>query len=199
MADAPAAAHRAPTTRTGRILARLDRAAHRPWFLPALAVFPLGDYALPVLPNQMLLMGVSALHPRRWPAVALTFAVASALGAFLAATVVQLAGPWLLETFGDAAPGRDELREAAARVAEHGLWALALLSLLPWTPRVAVLACALAGIPPWSIALTVLAGRWVPMTLLAAVGARAPHLLRRFRRTERILSEVRGTRAAPPS
>ncbi|GLF92883.1 hypothetical protein [Streptomyces yaizuensis] len=193
MADAPAAAPGTPTTRTGRILVRLDRAAHRPWFLPALAAFPLSDYVLPFLPNQMLLMGVSALHPRRWPMIALTFVTASVVGAFLVASAVRSAGPWLLETVGAPAPGEGGL----GPVARHGIWALALLALLPWTPRVAVLACALAGIPPWSIALAVLAGRPLPVTLLATVGARAPHLLGRFRRVERVLAEVRARRAIP--
>ncbi|MFH8618833.1 hypothetical protein ACH4E8_27730 [Streptomyces sp. NPDC017979] len=169
---------------------RLDRAADRPWFLPALAVFPLGDYVLPVLPNQMLLMGVSALHPRRWRTVALTFVTASVVSAFLVATVVQSAGTRLLEAAGQSAEPA-ELGDFGGFVEQHGTLALAVLSLLPWTPRAAVLLCALAGLPPWSIALAVLAGRPLPVTLLAATGARAPHLLRRFRRIDRLLTEVR--------
>ncbi|MGW1979516.1 hypothetical protein [Streptomyces sp. NPDC001889] len=199
MADARTAAARGrPATRTARILIRLDRAAHRRWFLPALALFPLSDYALPALPNQTLLMGVSALHPRRRRMIALTFVTASAFGAFLTATAAQLAGPWLLDAARELMPGRGELREAGAFVARHGVWALALLSLLPWTPRVAVLACALAGVPPWSIALAVLAGRPLPVILLAATGAGAPRLLRRSRRAERLLAEVHARRVAAP-
>ncbi|QDY80329.1 hypothetical protein [Streptomyces qinzhouensis] len=194
MADAPAAAPGPPSTRAGRLLIRLDRAAHRPWFLPALAVFPLSDYVLPVLPNQLLLMGVSALHPRRWRTIALTFVAASAVGALLVATAVQSAGPWLLEAAGRL-PGSGELREASDVVNRHGALALAALALLPWTPRAAVLACALAGVPPWSIALAVLAGRPVPVTALALSGARTPRLLRRSRRLERILAEVRARQA----
>ncbi|MFF3554169.1 hypothetical protein ACFYXL_12215 [Streptomyces tsukubensis] len=185
MADVPATASRRPGTRAGRILLRLDRAADRPWFLPALSVFPLSDYVLPVLPNQLLLVGVSALHPRRWRAVALTFVTASAAGAFLVASVVQSAGLRLLEQIGGETGGAGEF------VAQHGVLALAVLALLPWTPRLAVVACALAGISPWAIALTVLAARPLPVALLAATGARAPRLLRRFRRIDRVLTEVR--------
>jgi hypothetical protein len=54
MADAPGLTSDRSTTRTGRILVRLDRAAHRRWFLPAVAVFPISDFALPVLRNQIL-------------------------------------------------------------------------------------------------------------------------------------------------
>jgi hypothetical protein len=50
-----------PTTRAARVLLRLDRAAHRPWFLPAVAVFPLSDFVLPFLPNQILLTTLGAL------------------------------------------------------------------------------------------------------------------------------------------
>ncbi|GGZ36831.1 hypothetical protein GCM10010387_33630 [Streptomyces inusitatus] len=196
-APAPAAAPRGPAARTVRTLIRLDRAAHRRWFLPALAVFPLGDYALPFLPNQMLLMGVPALHPRRWRAIALTFVIASAAGAFLTATAVQSAGPRLLDALGLPAPGLGGLSEAGGTVTRYGVWALVLLALLPWTPRATVLVCALAGVPPWTIALAVLAGRPLPVALLAAAGARAPHLLRRFRRVDRVLTEVEARRATP--
>lgn len=195
MPDAPAPAPRRPATRAGRTLARLDRAAHRPWFWPMLAVFPLADYALPALPSQMLLTGVAALHPRRLRRIALTFVVASALGAFLTATAVQAAGPWLLNSLGrpDGLGGTDG---PAGLVTRHGPWALALLALLPWTPRAAVLVCALAGVPPWTIALAVLAGRPLPVALLALAGARAPRLLRRSRRVARMLAEVETDRAA---
>ncbi|WP_406402295.1 hypothetical protein [Streptomyces uncialis] len=184
------AARENSAARAVRLLLRLDRAAHRRWFLPALGVFPLSDYVLPVLPNQMLLIGLSALHPRRWRVIALTFVAASVLGAFLVATAVHAAGPWLLDTVGAVAPGRAELREVAGLVERHGGWALAALALLPWTPRAAVVMCALAGIPPWTVALAVLAGRPLPVTLLALAGAKAPALLRRSRRIDRVLAEV---------
>ncbi|MEU5163985.1 hypothetical protein AB0G74_30825 [Streptomyces sp. NPDC020875] len=193
MADAPGTP---AAGRTARLLIRLDRAAHRPWFLPAVAVFPLGDYALPVLPNQVLLTGLSALRPRRWRAIALTFVIASALGAFLVATAVRAVGPRLLEAVGPVLGGAGELREAGGFVTEYGALAVAVLALLPWTPRAAVLVCALAGVPPWSIGVAVLVGRPLPVALLAAAGARAPRLLRRFRRIDRVLTEAEALRTA---
>ncbi|MEU5402920.1 VTT domain-containing protein [Streptomyces sp. NPDC005963] len=193
MADVPAVNER-PTTRAGRLLIRLDGAAHKRWFLPTLSVFPLSDYALPVLPNQMLLMGLSALHPRRWRMIALTFVVASALGAFLAATLFQIAGPWLRSTLGGLAPQREELSEVSDLITQYGAWGVAALALLPWTPRAAVVMCALVGIPPWTIAAAVLVSRPVPVMLLAYGGARAPLLLRRSRRLERVLLEVEAHR-----
>ncbi|MCM2388318.1 VTT domain-containing protein [Streptomyces albipurpureus] len=155
----------------------------------------MSDYALPVLPNQLLLMGLSALHPRRWRMIALTFVLASATGAFLTALVFQTAGPWLLSTIGGLAPQREELREVSGLITQYGVWAVAVLALLPWTPRAAVVMCALVGVPPWTIAVAVLVGRPVPVTLLALGGARAPLLLRRSRRLDRVLTEVETHRA----
>ncbi|MGX2993573.1 VTT domain-containing protein [Streptomyces sp. JNUCC 64] len=191
---APSAAP-APPSRAVRALTRLDRAAHRRWFLPAVGVFPLGDYLLPVLPGQLLLAGLSALHPRRWWTLALTFVTGSVLGAFLTALAVRAAGPWLREAAGRLAPEAAELARIGDLVAADGPWALALLALLPWTPRTAVVACALAGISPWTIALAALAGRPVPLVVIALVSARAPGLLRRFRGVDRALTAVAAARA----
>jgi hypothetical protein len=180
--------------RTVRILRRLDAAARRRWFLPAAGVFPLSDYALPVLPNQMLLIVLAVLHPRRWRALAVTFVTAAGLGALLVAGAVQTAGPWLLETL----PGdRDALAGAAGQVRRYGLWALAVLSLLPWPPRTAVLACALAGTPAWVIAAVVLTVRPLPVVAMAFTAAKAPHLLRRWSRIDRVLTAVESHRDTP--
>ncbi len=198
MADADADAARtvpasAVPPRPVRVLRRLDRAADRRWFLPATAVFPLSDYALPVLPNQLLLVILAVLHPRRWWALTVTFVTAAGLGAFLVATAVQTGGAWLLEVV-PADPGA--LAGVTRQLRRYGLWALVALSLLPWPPRTAVLACALAGLAPWSIAAAVTAARLVPVTALALTGAKAPHLLRRWARVDRLLTAVEAVRTA---
>ncbi len=182
-----------PTTRAARMLLRLDRVSHRPWFLPAVGVPPLTDYVLPFLPNQMLLMTLGALHPRRWRALTLTFMVATSLGALLVAIAVQTAGPWLLDTIG-LNPDQSAVRNVMQNIERYGLWMLFGLSLLPWTPRAAVLACALVGMPPLAIASAVMVGRVVPAAGLTLIGAKAPHLLRRFRSVDRVMSEVEAGR-----
>lgn len=154
----------------------LDRQAERPGFYPKVGLFPLLDYAVPVMPNHMLLIALAYLHPARWLAVAATFALASALGAMGVALVVQgigggIAG-WLtgnVETAGTAF----DLIEA------HGIAALTALALLPVPPRTAVLLCALAGLPALQIGAAVAAGRLVPAGLLAWVAANSPNVLRR--------------------
>ncbi len=194
MADTATGPASSPATRTVRVLRRLDRAAQRRWFLPATAVFPLSDYALPVLPNQILLTTLAVLHPRRWWQLTITFVAAAGLGAFLVAAAVQATGTWVL----DAIPGDPQaLTDVTGQIRRYGLWVLVGLSLLPWPPRTAVLACALVGIPPWAIAAAVLAGRPVPVAAMAFTGARTPHLLRRFRRIDRLLTAVEADRTTP--
>jgi uncharacterized membrane protein YdjX (TVP38/TMEM64 family) len=185
-------------TRAGRLLVRLDRAAGRRWFPLALGVFPVSDYAVPVLPNQLLLLGLSALHPRRRMLIGATFVCGSALGAFLVTLAVGTAGPWLSDTLGGLLPGAAELDEVRGFVAGYGAWALAVLALLPWTPRAAVVVCALSGVPPLAAGAAVLAGRTVPVALLVLAGARAARLLPRSRRLARVLAEAEAARRSRP-
>lgn len=166
-----------------------DRSERRS-FLPAVGVFPLLDYAVPVMPNQMLLLGLSALLPRRWPRLVAVFALAGGLGALVVAFAVQGFGPAIRDFLvGDAAAGA-----AAARVLTlieaHGLWALTALAMLPWPPRSGVLVCSLAGLPPVGIGAAVALGRVVSSSYLALIGAKAPRLLRRWGPADRLFAEL---------
>lgn len=155
----------------------IDRQAGRPSFYAKIAAFPLLDYAVPVLPNQMLLVALALLQRGRWLAIAATFVLASAAGAGAMAVVVQaVGGPlagWLTANL-DAAGRVFELIES------NGTWGLAALALLPVPPRTGVLLCSLAGLPPASIMLAVGTGRVVPATAIAFAAARSPHVLRRW-------------------
>lgn len=187
-------ADEAAPSRAARIIAAVDHAADRPWFLPAVSVFPLTDYALPFLPNQLLLIALSVLQPRRWWLFALVFVAATGLGALLTAHALQAVGPWLLNALFGGRPEEGAAAQVLALVERHGLWALALLAALPWPPRTGVVVCALAGLPPPLIGAAVAAGRVVPAGLCTLVGSRAPHLLRRFQSVDRVLGEVQALR-----
>jgi membrane protein YqaA with SNARE-associated domain len=187
-------AEAAAPSRTLRTVLALDRAADRPWFLPAVSLFPLADYVLPFLPNQMLLAALSVLQPRRWLVFAALFVAASASGAVLTAWAVQALGPWLLETIVGGAPERGAAADLLRVVERYGLAGLILLAALPWPPRTAVIVCALAGLPPLTIGLAVALGRTVPAGLLAIGGAKAPHVLRRVRSVDRLLSQLEACR-----
>lgn len=187
-------AEAAMPSRIARIILALDRAADRRWFLPAVSVFPLTDYVLPFLPNQMLLVALSVLQPRRWRAFALTFVLASALGALLTAYGVQAVGPWLLDTILGGRPDQGAAADVLAMIKRYGVGALMLLAALPWPPRTAVVVCTLAGLSPMTIGLAVAVGRTAPVGLYALVGAKAPYLLRRLSAVDRVLCEVEALR-----
>ena len=181
-------------SRTVRTITSLDRIANRRWFLPVVSAFPLTDYVLPFLPNQMLLIALSVLHPRRWPTFAATFTVAAGVGATLTATAVQAAGSVLLGWVFGGGPEAGVAADVLGSVERYGLWALAGLAVLPWPPRTGVLVCALAGLPPIGIGAVVMLGRVVPATGYAFIGARLPHLLYRVRSIGAVLEEVASAR-----
>lgn len=196
MADTDAGRATRRPSRVVRVLVRLDRTADRRWFLPSVAVFPMCDYVVPVLPNQMLLIVLSALHPRRSWMLAATFVAATGLGAFGVAAGVQTFGPSLLDLIVGGAPDDSAVRDVIDGIERYGLWLLVGFALLPWPPRTAVLACALVGLPPWAIGLAVLVGRPLPAAALAYLGAKAPHVLRRVPSVDRVLAEVAAHRRA---
>jgi membrane protein YqaA with SNARE-associated domain len=171
-------------------LLRLEQQSGRPWFLPLVGAFPLCDYFLPFLPNQILLAGLSMLRPQRWLALALTFVTATAVGAALITVAIQHYGmPFLSQHLGNM-PEPAALAPVLEQVRERGLLALFLLALLPWPPRLAVLACALVGLSPVQVGLAVLAGRVLPAGLYAGLGAKAPGLLRRLASVDRLMREM---------
>jgi len=177
-------------SKPARALLSLERQAHRPWFLPSVGVFPLCDYILPFLPNQILLAGLSMTLPRRWIALAMTFVIATALGATLIVAGIQHFGAPFIETLLGGMPAASALAPVLEQIRVYGLPALIGLAMLPWPPRIAVLACAVAGLLPAQVGLAVLAGRIVPASIYAGLGAKAPHLLRRLASVDRIMREV---------
>ncbi len=189
----------APTpSRAARLVLALERRADRPWFLPAVSVFPLTDYVLPFLPNQMLLLGLSVLLPRRWWQLALAFVAATGLGAFLTALAIQQFGQPLIDALFGGAPEAGAAGTVMAHIQRYGIMALVVLAMLPWPPRTAVLVCAVAGLSPAAIAIAVAAGRVVPALAYTLVGAKAPGLLRRFRAVDRLLGDLgRGPGLSP--
>lgn len=183
-----------PPSRAARTIVALDRRADRPWFLAAIGLFPMSDYILPFLPNQMLLLGLAMLRPTRWISLAATFALATALGALLTAWAIQYWGrPFFDAMFADALP-IGTLAERDALVRRYGPVTLTLLAMLPWPPRTGVIACALFGLSPVTIALAVAAGRIVPTAGYALAGARAPRLLRNWARLGRLSAELQRLR-----
>jgi uncharacterized membrane protein YdjX (TVP38/TMEM64 family) len=63
-------------------------------------------------------------------------------------------------------------------VAQYGLTALLMLSFLPWTPRTAVIATAVAGFEPLAIGASVTLRRIFPIFLYAWLGSQAQKKVR---------------------
>ncbi|MCZ8172676.1 MAG: hypothetical protein ACK442_00180 [Novosphingobium sp.] len=185
-------------SRAARSIFALERKADRPWFLPFTALFPMADYALPFLPNQMLLTGLALSLPRRWLALALTFALATGIGAGLVAAAIQYWGSGLVQMLSGSASDPGQAAKVLAALESYGLWALAGFAMLPWPPRLAVLVCALAGLSPAGMTLAVASGRLLPALSYAGLGALAPHVLRRNRRIDAVMREVEALRPHPP-
>jgi hypothetical protein len=87
-------------------------------------------------------------------------------------------------------PEAHALAPVLEQIRTYGLLALVGFAMLPWPPRTAVLACAVAGLPPAQVGLAVLVGRIVPASIYAGAGAKVPHLLRRLASVDRIMCEV---------
>lgn len=165
-------ARRGPIVRLTRWLARRSQAPALPLMLP---VFPATDFVFPVMPNQLLLVALSMLAPERWLAFALAFAVGGAIGGAAIAVAIQSFGLDIGKLLGPLRENADAARVFAA-IRENGLWFMAAVALLPWTPRLTVLVCAALGIAPLAIGLTLVVTRLVPACALALIGAKSPKL-----------------------
>ncbi len=163
--------------RLARVLRALDQRAEQRHFLPLVSVFPLIGYLVPLLPTQLLLVALSFLHRARWLSIALSFLVATSVGAFLTSVLIQSFGSGLKDHL---LSNSASARQMAGIVETHGLWAIAVLALLPWPPRSAVLICAFAGLSPTAIAIAILVGRAAPTVQFAWISAHAPELFRRI-------------------
>ena len=148
-------------------------------------------------PIRCCLSGSVVLR-HRWLALAATFVIASALGAMLVAFVIQSWGVPVVEALFEGPPEQSAAAPVIQAVQDWGLVGLAGFAMLPWPPRTAVLVCAIAGLSPLLMGFAVAAGRTLPVLLYAGVGARAPQLLRRFARVDRVLTEIEQRRSPVP-
>lgn len=173
--------------RFARVLRQIDSQAQRCRFLPLMSVFPLVGYLLPLLPTTLLLVSLAFLHQARWLSIALSFLLATSVGALLTSLLIQTVGGGFGETL---VSNNSSVRQITEFITAYGLWAIAILALLPWPPRSAVLICATVGLNPVAIALTVLVGRTVPTLTIAWISAHAPNVLRRVERFNAVLDHI---------
>lgn len=157
------------------------RHASQPWFLAVGAVLTAIDVFCIVIPAEVLM--VASVLARRskgrraWIRTPLVFASASAVGALALAAVVARWGPAALHAIGIG----DDLLDSRVHALASGWmrdWggpavALSGIGVVPLT--VGVIAAALAGVDPWTIAAWTLIGRLIKhfaMCWVALQGAR---------------------------
>lgn len=155
------------------------RNARRPWLPPLLTAFPAADFVLPFMPNQLLLAGLSMLAPNRWPAFALAFAAGTACAGGAIAFGLQALAIGI-NSFVNAEEATGALLIAVEQFRNNGLWFLAAIALLPWTPRISVIACAIVGFSPFAIFSTLFLARLIPNAGLGILGAYGPTIAARF-------------------
>ena len=178
-------------SRTARIIFILQQRSNSKWFFPGAGFFPFADFAAPFLPNQLLLMSLSALNPKRRIQLGATFVFASGLGAFAVSVLIANLSPAnALNIIAPEIMESAQWKTANEYVAQYGLIALLMLSFLPWTPRTAVIATAAAGFEPLAIGASVMIGRIVPIFLYAWLGSEAQKISLRWKRLRVLLLEV---------
>ena len=161
-----------------RMMRGARRYSARPWFTPLAGLATALDSFAPLMPTQTLLVTLGALHPRRWLATGLWFALGGAAGAASMALVVETWIPEAVERFMAGRESGSWWHTVRERVEAHGAWALFLLTLGPWPMRTGVVLCALAGVAWFEIALALGAGRSVAFPALAWAAGRSPALFR---------------------
>ncbi|HEX8964662.1 MAG TPA: hypothetical protein VF801_16805 [Rhodocyclaceae bacterium] len=138
----------------------LFSARHRrgfPLIVAFLAVLSSGTGLYPFMP---VLVAAVAMAPSRWRAIYLAAVAGSAAGAGLLAVVVQAVGRDLAGSF--PAPGTlPRWLQAEQLLRDYGDYAMAIVAGLPVPQLPVLVALALAGTPPWTVALAVLAGKAV--------------------------------------
>nr|WP_087019845.1 hypothetical protein [Thaumasiovibrio subtropicus] len=146
--------------------------------VPMMGALSIGDFFVPALPTQTSVMLLSWLQPQRAALIAFTFAFAAALGASVLALLVLS-----IETYAQAVMPveGDELyghwQTLQSYIAQYGVIALFVMSLLPTPPRSMIILSLLSGLALFSVVFAVFAGKLVWFGLVVTLITRAPNWL----------------------
>ncbi|AXQ99130.1 hypothetical protein [Pseudoalteromonas piscicida] len=161
-----------------RVLNWISENGKKPKAIAVLSGLSIGDFFVPALPTQTSVMLLAWLQPKKILTIALMFAIAAAVGSSI---LILLAT--ILESFLQSAiPSQDSANFEKWQtfkhyINEYGLYALALMSLLPTPPRTMVVLSLLAGISGYLIVATVLFGKLLWFTAVVLIVSRAPNWL----------------------
>ena len=129
-----------------------------PLLVGLLSIFSSGTALYPFAP---VLVAALVFAPTRWRSIYLASALGAAIGAGSLTLAIQWLGNGLLSAQFQSLDALPHWLGARQLVEGYGAYAIAAVAALP-VPQIPVLvALALAGTPPWQIALAILAGKLV--------------------------------------
>lgn len=149
-----------PSSIAQRCLKWIAKHGAKPKAIVILAIVSIGDFFIPALPTQTSVLLLAWLQPKRALWIILAFAMCAAAGASI---LVLLAG--LLDQYLQMATPSQESKmhqqwiTLQGYIKEYGLFALAIMSLLPTPPRTMVVLSLLSGLAWLPIITTVFVGK----------------------------------------
>lgn len=159
---------------------RLEKFAHKPWYIPLVAGLATLDMFIFVVPTDTLLVATVALRPRLWVRIAFWFTLASSLGALALAALAHEWGPVLTTKALSWGVSENFWRELEVFIDSWGGLALLFQAFGPFPLQPAVLVAAAANISLPTLLLAVWIGRGMKYLGFAWLATFAPHLLKRW-------------------
>lgn len=149
----------------------------KPWYLAAAVLCAFLDAYLPIVPNEVFLaLGVMP-RPKQWLGVALSFSLASALGAVSLAWAFSNLGIGFIDSVLPGLTQSPEWAQMSEWILEYGGWGLAFVALSPFPQHAAVILSALSGFPLVGIGIAVFLGRSLKYASVAWLAGRSPEIL----------------------
>jgi membrane protein YqaA with SNARE-associated domain len=169
---------------------KLERHVNRPWYPFLVAFVACIDLFIFVIPTDAVLITSAMAAPKRWVSLAAFTTAGFIIGCFLFSLMVHHYGlPAIDAWFPHMTQHKTWLR-SEVWMADYGLWAIFVVSLLPIAlhPIIAVAVLANVSIP--AICLILLIGRIFKYGLLAWIASHSPQLLEKMGLDSKQVEEI---------
>lgn len=147
----------------GKVMRWVEQHGKQKRAIPLLASLAVGDFFVPALPTQSSVLALGVLQPKRAPFIALSFALAGAIGTAILALLTLVIAELPVSS------GSDQWQSMQRWVQQYGIWVLLAASMLPTPPRTAVIVCLLSGVSSTAAVTTVFAGKLIWYTLVMTI------------------------------
>lgn len=158
---------------------RLQGYSDRWWYLPLMGFLIFLDLFVVFIPSETILVKTVLLKPSRWFIAPLFLIFCSAVGAVaLAACTHQWGEPFLNWLVGPAALQSKTWLDTEKFIADHGPWAMALISLGPFPQQPGVVLCGLGHMKLSTLFWAVFLGRAPKYFLFSFLAWRLPGIFK---------------------